>query len=477
MLGRKFANTKILATLGPASDTEEKLLKLVEAGTDGFRLNFSHASHDYFEKLLGTIEKVREKSGIALSLVADLQGPKIRVGELAEPEIELSSGGSIVISDEDVTGTKEKISSSNKNIVRDAEPGDIILIDDGLIKLEVAEKSEGALTCDILEGGILKPHKGINLPGMKLNLPSLTEKDKQDLDFALKYDIDFIALSFVRSADDIIYLKSYLADHGHDNSVIAKIEKPEAVKNFDDILKVSDGIMVARGDLGVEMEPQEVPVIQKNIIRKCRAEGKLVITATQMLESMIHAPRPTRAEASDIANAVWDGTDVVMLSAETSVGSHPVEAVKFMNDIVVRSEKEVQNNLPVDYRIPEDTFENIFDSTGKAVVDAAERVRADLLVVFTGKGRRAKTISKFRPSMPAVVFSHNNAALTELNLYYGVMPVKMADFDLSESSISRVVNFLKDEGLTEKNDIIIFTTGVPHNETDRSSWTKSVIVD
>ncbi len=477
MIGRKFAKTKILATLGPATDSEDKMLKLVEAGADGFRLNFSHGSYEYFENIIGLIDKVRETSGIAISLLIDLQGPKIRVGELAESEIVLTSGEKLIISIEDFIGTKERISCSYKNLVQESGPGDIILIDDGLLKLEVINKGEQEITCNIIEGGILKPRKGINLPGMKLNVPSLTEKDIQDLEFALRYNIDFIALSFVRSADDINYLKSWLSDHGHSKPVIAKIEKPEAVTDFDDILDVSEGIMVARGDLGVEMQPQEVPVIQKNIIRKCRSEGKLVITATQMLESMIHAPRPTRAEASDIANAVWDGTDVVMLSAETSVGSHPVEAVKFMNDIVVRAEREVQHNLPIDYRIPEDTVENLFDSTGKAVVDAAERVRANLLVVFTEKGRRAKTVSKFRPGMPSVIFSHVPAALRELNLYYGVMPVKLDDFDLSESSIEKVVDYLKDEGITVKGDIIIFTTGVPHNETDRSSWTRSVIVD
>jgi pyruvate kinase len=452
-------------------------MKLVEAGADGFRLNFSHGSYEYFDKLLGVIEKVRNSAGIAVSLLIDLQGPKIRVGELSEPEIAIVSGEKIIISVDDFIGTKDKISCSYKNLAQDSEPGNIILIDDGLLKLKVVEKGERDITCEILEGGIVKPRKGINLPGMKLNVPSLTEKDKQDLEFALKYNIDFIALSFVRSADDINYLKSWLDEKGAVIPVIAKIEKPEAVEDFEDILDVSEGIMVARGDLGVEMQPQEVPVIQKNIIRMGRSKGKLVITATQMLESMIHAPRPTRAEASDIANAVWDGTDVVMLSAETSVGSYPVESVKIMNDIVSRSEKEVQHNLPIDYKIPESTVENLFDSSGKAIVDAAERVRANLVVVFTEKGRRAKVVSKFRPGMPAVVFSNDPATLNELNLYYGVMPVKLDEFDLSEESIRRVVEYLKDEDLTRKNDIIIFTTGVPHNETDRSSWTRSVIVD
>ena len=473
----KFAKTKILTTLGPATDSEEKLLELVETGVDGFRLNFSHGSYEYFEKLLSVIEKVRESSGTPIALLVDLQGPKIRVGELSEPEITLSSGKKISIGVDDVIGTSERISCSYKDLVGDSEPGNIILIDDGLLKLKVIEKNESEITCDILEGGILKPRKGINLPGMKLNIPSLTDKDKQDLEFALKFNIDFIALSFVRSAEDIDYLKSWMAERDHFKPIIAKIEKPEAVEDFDDILSVSDGIMVARGDLGVEMQPQEVPIIQKNIIRKARSKGKLVITATQMLESMIHAPRPTRAEASDIANAVWDGTDAVMLSAETSVGAYPIESAKIMNDIVSRSERETQHNLPIDYKIPESTVENLFDSSGKAIVDAAERVRANLLVVFTEKGRRAKTVSKFRPTMPAVVFSNNPHTLNELNMYYGVLPVKLEDFNLSESSISRVVDLLKNEGLARKDDIIIFTTGVPHNETDRSSWTRSVIVD
>ena len=375
-----FTKTKILATVGPATDSVEMLSKLVDAGANAFRLNFSHGSYDYFEKVIKNITEVSSRKSLPISIHVDLQGPKIRIGELSEKEIEINTGQTIEITVDDVIGTKEKISTSYKSLVRDASLGETILIDDGLIELKIIEKKEKSVICKVIDGGLLKPRKGMNLPDMKLSTPSITEKDKRDLEFILKHPVDFIALSFVRSPSDITELREWIKAKGFDKPLIAKIEKKEGVDNFDEILEASDGIMVARGDLGVELQPQEVPVIQKEIIRRCNALGKLVITATQMLESMINNPIPTRAEASDIANAVWDGTDVVMLSAETSVGNFPVEAVEMMKEILIRTEEKSKFQTVINYEVPKNLADNLFDSTGKGTVDISNQVNASAAV-------------------------------------------------------------------------------------------------
>ena len=335
-------NTKILATLGPATDSKENIIELINAGIDGVRLNFSHGGHDYYDQVFKNVNDACVATSEPIAILIDLQGPKIRVGELLLPEYELKEHDHVEITMHDVLGTKEKFSCSYKGLAKDAKIGDNIYIDDGLIKLLVIALDDDSIFCVVLEGGTLKPRKGMNLPGMELSLPSLSVKDYEDLDFALTHRVDFIALSFVRKASDIIELRKYLTDKGYDKNIIAKIEKPEAVNNFNEILEVADGIMIARGDLGVELPPQEVPVIQKSIIRKCNKHGKLVITATQMLESMIHNAVPTRAETSDVANAVWDGTDVVMLSGETSVGEYPIEAVDMMQKMLIDTEANMK---------------------------------------------------------------------------------------------------------------------------------------
>jgi pyruvate kinase len=283
----KRTKAKILATLGPATDSEERILKLVDAGVNGFRLNFSHGDKEYFDNLFGIINRVCETRKMPIPIIQDLQGPKIRIGKLKKDVVKIKSGKSIEITIDKLEGDENIISASYQSLVKDAQIGETILIDDGLIKLEVTEKKDRSLICKIIEGGKLKPKKGMNLPGMKLSTPALTEQDKANLEFALQYRIDYIALSFVRSAKDIVQLKNWLKERGYEKPIIAKIEKPEAVENFEEILKVADVIMVARGDLGVEIEPQLVPAIQKKIIRRCNQVGKLVITATQMLESMI----------------------------------------------------------------------------------------------------------------------------------------------------------------------------------------------
>ncbi len=462
--------TKILATIGPATDSKEQLSALIKAGVSAFRLNFSHGDKIYFEDLFYKINEVCEESKRPIPILQDLQGPKIRIGALKEPEIEIHTGDTIEITIKDVIGDKHLISCSYSSLITDAAIGNTILIDDGLIRLEIIEIKEDSLICKILEGGILKPKKGMNLPGMKLSTPSLTDVDKQNLKFALQFRVDFVALSFVRYADDIIELKNYMNELGYSKPIIAKIEKPEAVENFEEILKVADGIMVARGDLGVELAPQLVPIIQKNIIRRCNAVGKLVITATQMLESMIHHPIPTRAEASDVANAVLDGTDVVMLSGETAAGKFPLEAIKIMKDILLSTESQSQFQYKVKYDIPTEIEDNIFDATGKGFTDIANQINAAAIVVFTHKGRKAKVLAKFKPRTQIIAFSNSFDTLNILNLYNGIIPFYLEEIDNQNESIKLAKKYLLNNNLCLKGDLILFTAGAPISEKSRKSW-------
>lgn len=470
-----FAKTKILATLGPATSSLEKIQELVDAGIDGIRLNFSHGTYEDFDNMFKMIEEICSKNSLPVSVLQDLQGPKIRVGDLIQDEIELKTGNSIEITPEEIKGSEKLISTTYKDLPKDAQINDKILLDDGLIELRVTEKKENSLVCEIVEGGILRPRKGMNLPGMKLSTPSITDKDLQDLDFALDYRVDFIALSFIRSAEDIVKLRDWLRERGHNKYLIAKIEKKEAVDNFEDILKVADGIMVARGDLGVELRPQAVPVIQKQIIKRCNEVGKFVITATQMLESMINNPIPTRAEASDVANAVWDGTNVVMLSGETSVGKYPIETVEIMNDILLNTEKPNTWNIPINYEVPQNLEDNLFDSTGRAVVDISNQVKASLIVVFTHYGRKAKMIAKFRPEARIIAISDNFETLNILNLYWGIKPYYSQEIDDSDKAIELARDILAKENLLNDGDIIIYTAGAPMSDKGRFNWVRFAV--
>lgn len=475
-MNEELAKTKILATIGPATDSETNLAKLINAGVDAFRLNFSHGSYEYFNELLNRIHNVRKEMSLPIPVLQDLQGPKIRVGELSEPEIELIAGNSIEITIADIHGTKEIISTSYKELVTDAKIGNRILIDDGLLNLEVKKKKKSSLVCEIIEGGILKPRKGMNLPGMNLSTPSLSEKDFEDLKFGLNYKINFIALSFVRKPEDIYKLKAWLKSKNNETPVIAKIEKREAVDNFDEILKAADGIMVARGDLGVELPPQDVPIIQKRIIRECNSVGKLVITATQMFESMINNPVPTRAEASDVANAVWDGTDVVMLSGETSIGKYPFEAVKIMNRILKKTEAQRDYVAKIKYNVPKEFADNLFDSLGMAVANIAEQVNVACIVVFTNHGRKARVVSKFRPNSPIVAISNDFDTLNFLNLHWGIFPYFLEDFSDEESAIKAASKIIKEKSIVKEGDVVIFTSGAPYTDKGRKSWIRFAVI-
>ncbi len=465
-----FAKTKILATLGPSTFEVDQIKKLIVSGIDGVRLNFSHGDYDFFNQLYKNIYEACVEEKTPLSVLIDLQGPKIRIGELDKPQYQIEKDEIVEITTEKLVGTKKLFSTTYSDLPKDASVGNVILIDDGLLRLQIIEKKSNSVICKALNNGVLKPRKGMNLPGMALSTPSITQKDYSDIEFALKNRVDFIALSFVRSPEDVVELKNWLIMKGHDIPVIAKIEKKEAVDCFDDILTVSDGIMIARGDLGVELLPQEVPVLQKSIIKKCNAAGKLVITATQMLESMINSPMPTRAEASDVANSVWDGTDVVMLSGETSVGAFPSIAVETMNDILKKAETNFPYHKNIDYIIPDNLQDKLFDSVGKAVVEISNRINADAIVVFTELGRTAKLISKYKPNSKILAISNKFETMNKLSLYWGVVPIFCEKIEKEKISIDEAKKKILELGLVKKGDLLLFTAGTPHSEKSRVNW-------
>ena len=475
-LAEVFAKTKILCTLGPSTQSTDCIKKLMLAGMDGVRLNFSHGNYAFFEKVYDEIHKACADEENPLAVVIDLQGPKIRIGELARPEIVLLENDLIEITVEDTIGNEKIISTSFKSLPQDAELGNIILIDDGLIKLKVIEKKKTSVVCLVQIGGILKPKKGMNLPGMKLSTDAFTEKDRKDILFATKHRVDFIALSFVRSANDVLKLREWLKSENALRPIIAKIEKKEAIDDFDNILEVSDGIMIARGDLGVELPPQDVPVLQKEIIKKCNSVGKVVITATQMLESMIHNPVPTRAEASDVANAVWDGTDVVMLSGETSIGKYPVETVKIMNDIIRNAEDKIYNYHEYVFDVPKNMEENLFDSVGRAVKNISDQINAKAIVTFTIEGRTARNLSKFRPQARIISFTNKFETMNNLCLYWGVTSVFSEKIDKEHMAIEEAKKRILESGHLTSGDLVIFTAGAPYSERSRANWMRFEII-
>ena len=465
-----MARTKILATLGPQTSSAETIKGLIKSGVDGVRFNMSHGNYDFFTELFENINSVCLELESPLATLIDLQGPKIRIGELIRPTISIETGEQIEITIDDIKGDEKIISTSYKQLIDDAQIESPILINDGLIRLRIREKKKNSIVCDIENGGILSPRKGMNLPGMKLSTPSITEKDYRDLEFVIKHRVDYIALSFVRSSKDLIELKEWLKDKKQNIPVIAKIEKKEAINDFDSILKACEGIMIARGDLGVELSPQEVPFIQKQIIKKCNEEGKLVITATQMLESMIHSPIPTRAEASDVANAVWDGTDVVMLSGETSIGKFPVQSVRMMNEVILNSEKHPVNKSRLDFVIPDNLEENLFDSVFRGISETIKQINAQAVVVFTYKGRAARRLSKYKPAAKIIAISNKFATMNSLCLRWGVTSLFMDKIDKEQIAIEKAKELIMNAGLVNEGDMVIFMAGTPFSEKSRVNW-------
>ena len=454
--------TKIVCTIGPSSQNEEVLLKMVEAGMNVARLNMSHGSYDFHEKTIRNVRKVSKETGRHIGILLDLQGPKIRTGKQIKETIELKKGELLKLTTEDITGNWEMLSINYKPLPEEAKPGEKILLDDGNIELKVLEIENGIITCRILNGGTIRSFRGINLPDTTISTPSLTEKDIQDLSFGLAKDVDFVALSFVRKAEDIIDLKDRIKKAGKDIFVVAKIEKPEAIENIDSIIAATDGIMVARGDLGAETSPQEVPILQKKIIHKCNLANKPVITATQMLESMISKPRPTRAEANDVANAIFDGTDAVMLSGETAMGEYPVEAVTIMANIAQRTEHEVNNkSLADEIYSNKKGSETTADAVCYAGCELCRSLQTSYIAGFSLSGATIQKISGYRPPKPILGMSPSEKILQRVSLFWGVHAVKIDQVESTDALLKHTNGILTKSGLCTSGDSIITISGSP----------------
>ncbi len=464
-------STKIVATVGPASSSYDKLLELVKAGVNIFRLNFSHGSHGDHLQVINRLNYINEKYNLHVGILCDLQGPKIRVGEMKDGGVPIEPGDILTFSNEECIGTKEKVYMNYERFAKDVNPGERILLDDGTIVLEVVETDrEGEVKLKVIYGSKLKSKKGVNLPNTKLSLPCLTPKDEKDLDFILDQNIHWIALSFVRHADDVIYLQKKIAERNHPAKVISKIEKPEAIENIDAIIKESNGIMVARGDLGVEIPMERLPLAQKMIIRKCIQRARPVIVATQMMDSMITNPFPTRAEITDVANAVLDGADAVMLSGETSVGAHPVKVVEAMNKIIEEAEVHyVPHNRPkLAEKASTFTSDVVCFNAGKV----AEEVNAKAIICMTSSGYTAFKVSSYRPDSKVFVFSDRQHLLCGMNLVWGVKCFYYDKFTTTDDTINDVVEILKKQGEVDLGDIIINTGSMPLHKRLRTNMLK-----
>lgn len=454
-----FNKTKVVVTIGPSTSSKAVLKKLLSSGIDAARINCSHASQKEHDKVIKKIRSLAKEMNRSVAILLDLQGPKIRTGKLLGGKpVALKKGHIIQLVTRDIAGTADIVSTGYKNLVKDVQKGETILIDDGLIELRVLSKEKDTVTCRIINGGILKEHKGINLPGVKVTVPSLTDKDKRDLTFGIKAGVDYIALSFVRSADDIKRIRQLIRKHQADIPVIAKIEKPEAVDDLDEILKAADGIIVARGDLGVELKAETVPTIQKQLIRKAVNANKPVITATQMLESMIENPIPTRAEASDVANAVFDGTDAVMLSGETAVGKYPLKAVQIMEKIISQAEHSPFMKYNLHYE--KGAGDLIPHAIAQSCVNILHEVNAEAIVNFSWSGRTAKLISKQRPSRPVYVFTPFKENYHRLSLIWGIYPLLIKPINDAGRLIEEGEKILVDKGYVKEGSLIVIVTGL-----------------
>lgn len=471
------SRTKIVATLGPASSQKDVLLSMIKAGLDVCRLNFSHGSQEVHQKTIDTIREINKKYKTNVGILADLQGPKIRIGLVKEGGINLVNGNKIIITTKEQIGDEERIYLTYESFPKDVRQGEIILLDDGKLQMRVLESNlKDEVLCEVVHGGILTSRKGVNLPNTKVSLPSLTEEDLSNLEFALKNDVEWIGLSFVRSAEDIIQLKRIITESQKAARVIAKIEKPEAIENIDEIIDVTDGVMIARGDLGVEMPMEQVPLLQKMIAQKCRQQAKPVIVATQMLESMITTPRPTRAEVNDVANSVLDGADAVMLSGETSVGEFPVIVIETMQKIVSNVE---ENAYPfnISKELDEKAPNYISDAICGSAVYLAEKTNAAGIVSMTYSGYTAFEISSHRPKANTFIFTSNRNLLNALSLVWGVKAFYYDKFDSTDRTISDVNAILKAEKFVAAGDVVINTAAIPIEKKGKTNMVKVTVIE
>ena len=452
-----FRHSKIVCTIGPASCAPRMIDRLLRAGMDVARLNFSHGSHEQHAQNIAALRAAAVKHQKPIAILADLQGPKIRTGALAGGgPVQLRAGQSFVITTRRILGDSTRVNTTFTALPKEVHRGDRILLSDGLIELRVKQARGTDVVCDVVNGGALGEHKGINLPGVKLRVPALTSKDRADLAFALKQGVDYIAVSFVRHPEDILLAKNLIRRRLKDTPVIAKLEKPEAIERLDDILRVADGVMVARGDLGVEMSPERVPVVQKAVIAKAREFRRPVITATQMLESMTENPRPTRAEASDVANAIFDGSDAVMLSAETATGKYPAEAVSMMARIIEQAEESVS-----DFPRPAHQPLKVAETVAELVCHASRELHMKVIAVFTHSGFTAGLVSRYRPLVPIIAFSPEVATRRRLALIWGVRPRIIANIQKIDGLAAIAEKRLLQERLVRRGDIIGIVAGTP----------------
>lgn len=472
-----FNKTKIVATVGPACSTQSQLISLVRAGVNVFRINFSHGSRNDHLQRIKAIRAINKELDIPITILQDLQGPKIRIGDVDNGEITLNVGNRIVITTNPVTGTPEKISTSYVSLTEDVNKGDIILIDDGNIEIRVLDKTQHEVTGQVLHGGLLKSRKGMNLPHTSISLPSMTPKDIEDLEFGLRHNVDWVALSFVRSAKDIRELRTVIDAHKKATRVVAKIEKPEAVENIDSIIAESDALMVARGDLGVEIPMEQVPMIQKMIIKKCNAAGKPVIVATQMLESMIQNPRPTRAEASDVANAIMDGADAVMLSAETAAGKYPALAVRSMARIIRSVEKNYDGIYFKNYELDERSATFTHDRVLAMAVMLAKDTHAKVITGMTVSGYSAYSLSKYRPNANIYIFTGSKFFLTQVGLIWGVRAFYYEKIESTDDAANDIKKVLMEKQLLKEGDLYVSTGTTPVASRMRTNTVRLSIAD
>lgn len=459
---------KIVATVGPATDTEASLEALLAAGVDVVRLNFSHGTHDQHARRLEMVRTIGERLRRPIAVMLDLQGPKIRTGTLAGGQpVTLKRGQEFAITTNEIEGTAERVSTTYPSLPSDCRVGDTVLIDDGRIKLIVTHSEPSEVQFQVVDGGVLKEHKGINLPGVTVSAPALSEKDEEDLAFGLRQGVDLVALSFVRAASDLHQARAFMTRQGRTVPLISKLEKPQAIDHLDAILAASDGVMVARGDLGVELPPEDVPAIQKTVIRKANRRGIPVITATQMLESMIEEPVPTRAEASDVANSVWDGTDAVMLSGETAVGKHPVEAVEMMHRIVVRAEASIP-------REEEDDRGRVGQAHAicRAATGLADDLKVAAIAAFTRTGRTAQLLSTERPRVPIYAFTSEQHVYRRLALWWGVTPIFEQFSTDSDGMIREIEGALLARQALMPGDLAIIVGALPFRPGAHTNFVK-----
>lgn len=455
--------TKIICTLGPATDDDQVLANMIKAGMDVARFNFSHGDYDAQSKRLEQLIRVREAQGVPVATLLDTKGPEIRTGDFEDPNgVVIHKGDTFTLTTKKCLGDAKHCYVNYPGLIDDVQVGTSILINDGLIAMEVTELRRNEIVCRVTDGGLLTNKKGVNVPDISLNMPYLSPADMQDLEFGASHDFDFIAASFVRTAGDVIYLRNFCQALGwNDVRIIAKIENMEGVNNIDAIIEEADGIMVARGDMGVEIPFERIPAIQKMIIRKVYSAGKVVVTATQMLESMITNPRPTRAEITDVANAIYDGTSAIMLSGETAMGAHPVEAVQTMASIAATTEEDIDYKVRFSNVYPAPLTKNITSAIGHATVTTAHDLGAAAIVTVTQSGTTARMISKYRPDVPIIGATTEEKVLHQLMLSWGVVPVRCVRQDNTDALFDHAVEVGRTTGLIHPDDIVVITAGIP----------------